>query len=74
MPVTASSGPSASAKAARWWQRLTAPAKDQPSSYGAIEGWDPQAYLALNPDVAAAGEDPLEHFRKHGRAEGRRWR
>lgn len=38
------------------------------------EGWDPRAYLALNPDVAAAGEDPLLHYENHGRAEGRRYR
>ncbi|MFC3173271.1 phytanoyl-CoA dioxygenase family protein [Novosphingobium bradum] len=55
---------------ASWLKRLLAPARraDLP------EGWDPQAYLALNPDVAAAGDDPLAHFEKHGRAEGRRYR
>jgi len=38
------------------------------------EGFDKEAYLRLNPDVAAAGEDPADHYRKHGRAENRRYR
>jgi predicted secreted protein len=29
------------------------------------------AYLAANPDVAQAGMDPLEHYQKHGKGEGR---
>ncbi|MES1202004.1 MAG: phytanoyl-CoA dioxygenase family protein [Pseudomonadota bacterium] len=36
--------------------------------------FDPKLYLLANPDVAAAGVDPLEHYRKHGMAEGRRLR
>lgn len=34
--------------------------------------FDAAAYLAENPDVAAAGLDPLEHFLSHGAKEGRR--
>jgi Phytanoyl-CoA dioxygenase (PhyH) len=34
--------------------------------------FDPQRYLDLNPDVAAAGVDPYEHYVRHGHAEGRR--
>jgi SAM-dependent methyltransferase len=34
--------------------------------------FNPKAYLAANPDVAAAGVDPLLHFRKFGLQEGRR--
>jgi hypothetical protein len=34
-------------------------------------GFDPEWYLARNPDVARAGIDPLEHFLKHGQWEGR---
>jgi SAM-dependent methyltransferase len=34
--------------------------------------FDPKAYLAANPDVAAAGMDPLAHFRKFGSRERRR--
>jgi glycosyltransferase involved in cell wall biosynthesis len=33
--------------------------------------FDPQWYLEQNPDVAAAGVDPLEHWLKHGVSEGR---
>lgn len=32
---------------------------------------DPDYYLAMNPDVAAAGIDPLQHFLSCGLAEGR---
>lgn len=37
-------------------------------------GFDPQLYLEANPDVAAAGMDPAEHYLKHGKSEGRRLR
>ncbi|WP_197497452.1 glycosyltransferase 61 family protein [Cupriavidus sp. D384] len=46
---------------------------------GAARGLDPSAlfstkeYLAHNPDVAAAGINPLEHFVHSGAHEGRRW-
>lgn len=36
--------------------------------------FDPQLYLDANPDVAAAGMDPADHYRKHGKSEGRRLR
>jgi hypothetical protein len=35
------------------------------------ESFDAQAYLAANPDVAAAKVDPWQHYDKHGRQEGR---
>jgi hypothetical protein len=35
--------------------------------------FNPRRYLELNPDVAAAGADPVQHFLSHGRAEGRRY-
>ena len=38
------------------------------------EGFDGELYLKLNPDVAAAGLDPGEHYVQHGRREDRRWR
>jgi hypothetical protein len=44
------------------------PAADLP------DGWDAERYLQLNPDVAAAGEVPEAHYRKHGAVEGRRYR
>ena len=33
--------------------------------------FDPDFYLQVNPDVAAAGADPLGHWIRHGRKEGR---
>lgn len=33
--------------------------------------FDPDAYLAANPDVARAGADPLQHYLVHGLSEGR---
>ncbi len=35
------------------------------------EGFDPETYLRLNPDVARAGVDPLVHYTRHGHLEGR---
>ncbi len=32
---------------------------------------DPEWYLLAHPDVAAAGRDPVRHWRRHGLAEGR---
>lgn len=60
---------------------------DRPSSYlgkgidighqtehnAPVRGFDPQRYLTMNPDVAAAGIDPWEHYDKYGRAENRSW-
>jgi hypothetical protein len=34
-------------------------------------GFDRTAYLTLNPDVAASGIDPVTHYLRHGRLEGR---
>nr|WP_269106773.1 phytanoyl-CoA dioxygenase family protein [Massilia sp. TS11] len=36
--------------------------------------FDADAYLCANPDVAAAGVDPLAHYLRHGHAERRRLR
>jgi hypothetical protein len=36
--------------------------------------FDCETYLWLNPDVAAAGLDPAEHYQCHGAREGRRYR
>ena len=38
------------------------------------QGFDPAVYLALNPDVAAAGVRAEDHYKKHGRLEGRPYR
>ena len=34
-------------------------------------GFDPATYLAANPDVAASGMDPLDHYEQYGKREGR---
>lgn len=36
--------------------------------------FDPDLYLAANPDVAQAGANPFEHYLRHGRKERRRLR
>jgi hypothetical protein len=36
--------------------------------------FDAAAYLRLNPDVAAAGQDPVEHYRTYGYREARPYR
>lgn len=46
-------------------RELTQPPVDVPKDF------DPAAYLRLNPDVAAAGSDPKQHFLAHGWREGR---
>lgn len=38
-----------------------------------FENFDGELYLKANPDVAAAGVNPYEHFMKNGRREKRRW-
>jgi hypothetical protein len=40
----------------------------------AWESFDPALYLQANPDVAAAGANPAEHYLTHGLAEKRRLR
>jgi len=35
------------------------------------EGWDPARYLQLNPDVKAAGVDPVSHYLSNGKFEKR---
>jgi glycosyltransferase involved in cell wall biosynthesis len=41
---------------------------------GGLADFDKDAYLKLHADVRAAGADPLEHYIKHGRSEGRAYR
>jgi ectoine hydroxylase-related dioxygenase (phytanoyl-CoA dioxygenase family) len=35
--------------------------------------WTSEGYLSCNPDVKASGQDPLNHYLKWGRFEGRKW-
>ncbi len=54
--------------------RPTVPPAQSPSEDPRLPaGFDPRRYLELNPDVAAAGADPVQHFLNHGYAEGRRY-
>ncbi|WP_174298215.1 phytanoyl-CoA dioxygenase family protein [Sphingomonas bacterium] len=50
------------------------PAGSDPSAQDIPADFDAAAYLLLNPDVAAAGEDAASHYATHGRHEGRRYR
>lgn len=59
--------------------RTTAPSGDDrrraaPPSTSLPADFDPAQYLALNQDVARTGVDPVAHYRRYGRAEGRRYR
>ncbi|WP_404711406.1 phytanoyl-CoA dioxygenase family protein [Sphingomonas sp. MMS24-J13] len=51
------------------------PRKAPPVSVDPLpEDFERNVYRDLNPDVATAGVDPAEHYLKHGREEGRRYR
>lgn len=58
-----------------WWALL--PTKTRLSLEGRMikrSGlFDGEAYLERNPDVRAAGMDPLVHYLRHGMDEGRNW-
>ena len=43
------------------------------SNPGLPAAFDGQVYLKLNPDLVAAGVDPVEHFLSHGQREGRHY-
>lgn len=49
--------------------RLTFPVNA--GTAGPIDGLDPSYYLANNPDVAASGMNPLQHYLQYGWHEGR---
>jgi hypothetical protein len=51
-----------------WWRGPSPPRGNLPDDF------DAETYLYLNPDVAAAGADPAEHYLSHGAREGRRFR
>ena len=60
-----------------WWRilvmRSLAPLRDR-EAIGIIDGsglFDRRWYLERNPDVAASGIDPIEHYVRHGAREGR---
>lgn len=65
-PADAPSGPLSRVRA--WISGTPARAPEFPIEF------DPQLYLEANPDVAAAGVDPTQHYLQYGKAEGRRLR
>jgi hypothetical protein len=56
--------PSLREQVMRWWNALY---------HGLPSDFDKAQYLHLNPDVAEASVDPVQHFLKFGRKEGRCW-
>lgn len=48
-------------------------AEGKPTVDGLPADFDAAAYLLLNPDVAEARFDPVEHYRRHGQFEQRRY-
>lgn len=59
--------------ARRWWRRrkpdpVASPRPSLPSDF------EPETYLQLNPDVAASGQKPEEHYVRFGFREGRAYR
>lgn len=51
----------------------TGDAATSAKSYTLPLDFDPQSYLRKNPDVMAAGFDPVQHWVKYGRHEGRQY-
>lgn len=59
--------------AARIFDSCATHSINKESSPGLPSGFNSAVYLLLNPDVLAAGVDPVGHYLTHGQAEGRRW-
>jgi ectoine hydroxylase-related dioxygenase (phytanoyl-CoA dioxygenase family) len=57
-----------------WWQRWRKPVAAALPAIEIPPDFDPQAYLQLNPDVAAAKIDPAAHYLRYGMREGRAYR
>jgi chromosome segregation ATPase len=57
----------------RWWSILPKPMRDKRKFAGLRSRglFDGERYLQIYPDVAAERMDPLEHYLRHGMAEGR---
>jgi hypothetical protein len=60
----------------RWpWSRRERDTAAKPKSIADLPSdFDPAVYLQLNPDVAAAGHEPCDHYRQHGHGERRPYR
>jgi DNA repair exonuclease SbcCD ATPase subunit len=57
----------------RWWSLMPVPWRRAREARRLKNAglFDGEAYLAVNPDVAAHGHDPLRHYMTHGIYEGR---
>ncbi|MFL6354332.1 MAG: phytanoyl-CoA dioxygenase family protein [Bryobacteraceae bacterium] len=55
----------------RWLRPAKNSRKESKAAAAMPPGFDPDAYLKANPDVAAAGRDPLKHWLEFGQREGR---
>jgi hypothetical protein len=55
----------------RWLDPLKAPRTPTPQRVPMPPGFDPDAYLKANPDVAVSGIDPAKHWVEFGQREGR---
>lgn len=60
-------------QARRWWHRRKAAPPSQPQ-VSLPSDFRPEIYLQLNPDVAASGQKPEEHYIRFGFREGRAYR
>ena len=68
-------GQDAEADRARFfWQRKRPQPASPPARADLPADFDAAAYLRLNPDVAEAGHDPVEHYRTYGYREARPYR
>ncbi len=62
---------------AKWWRQglskavITEPEVEKADDDVLESEFDAEWYLTANPDVAAEGTDPWEHYQLHGKAEGR---
>lgn len=65
--------PKGEASPRRWWQRRRSAPASTPLA-ALPQDFEPEIYLKLNPDVAAAGHRPEDHYTRFGYREGRAYR
>lgn len=57
-----------------WWPRRLKSGQRPIDNRNLPDDFDAAVYLQLNPDVAAAGHDAADHYRRHGQQERRAYR
>jgi hypothetical protein len=72
-PVPTAKRSTKAGKLGKWWRSLRQGARPD-YAVGLPSDFDRDAYYRLNPDIAATGIDPAEHYQKQGRGEARRYR